>query len=349
MAYGEIHLWEFPPVDTYVLLGPNFRKQLVESAVEKVGEGLALAKLLADASAKYGLMARTNNSTISDWKNGKSLKNTRIEIAIPLWCLLEIARLFPNEKGVLEEIEKNTVAYKDHECGSAIEEPRLPILVTPEFDSIVFHLLADGNWGGYEKCAAYKQVNEKGRRNFVLKLLRVFGKFQLNQANYEKYWQVLIPSIFVKIIRKYYDIPILPSSEMEVPPQILQKEKEFLLAGLLAYIVDDGCVNNGIEIYGSNKKVMDALGEIANDLSYENGGVKLKAVKGYRTHLSDHYRLRFTHAACRKMLGDINCLKMKFLTCHLAQKQQKLEELVSKKSKVRQPGLWEDTAPAAVF
>ena len=238
MKYEEIHLWDFPPCDTYILLEPNFRKKLIASSVERAGGGLALAHLLASAAVKYGIAARTNNSTISDWKNGRSLKTRRRELAIPLWCLLEIAKLFQNEMEICKDIERKTIAYKDHEAGAPIKEPDLPIIITPEFDSIVFHLLADGNWGSYGKCAAYKQVDEKGRRTFVMKLNRVFGKFALNEANYTKYWQVLIPSIFVKIIRKYYGIPVLPSAEMTVPPQILEKEQEFLLAGLLAYIVD---------------------------------------------------------------------------------------------------------------
>ena len=287
MKYEEIHLWDFPPCDTYILLEPNFRKKLIASSVERAGGGLALAHLLASAAVKYGIAARTNNSTISDWKNGRSLKTRRRELAIPLWCLLEIAKLFQNEMEICKDIERKTIAYKDHEAGAPIKEPDLPIIITPEFDSIVFHLLADGNWGSYGKCAAYKQVDEKGRRTFVMKLNRVFGKFALNEANYTKYWQVLIPSIFVKIIRKYYGIPVLPSAEM------------------------------------------DSLGEITSRLGYENSGVKLKAKRGYRTHLSDHFRLRLTHAGCKKLFSDMEELREKFPTCYLAQKQEKFEKMVA--------------------
>ena len=116
---------------------------------------------------------------------------------------------------------------------------------------------------------------------------------------------------------------------MEFPFYQVQKEQEFLLAGLLAYIVDDGCISNGIEIYGSNKKVMDSLGEITSRLGYENSGVKLKAKRGYRTHLSDHFRLRLTHAGCKKLFSDMEELREKFPTCYLAQKQEKFEKMVA--------------------
>ena len=173
MEYKEekIHFWEFPN-NIYVNLKVNFRKKLFKDFCEKFNTDKEATQYLFKKAKKY---SRINfYSFYSSIRNYKTMNKRR---AIPIWIILNIVKL---SKINLRTIESNIEAYGSSR-GILVENPILPVRVTPEFDSILAHMLGDGtdrrnksNSGGY--C----QYNKDGLNNFINKLRKVFGDLELN-------------------------------------------------------------------------------------------------------------------------------------------------------------------------
>lgn len=323
----EIHVWEFPFQTTYLLLEQNYQRKQVEMAVEKYGSMDKLITYLNQASLEYGMRSRYRPAKVSDWKLGRMRDGQRVRIWIPLWICLELNKLNKSSEqdyqAGLETLEKNTLSYKGLETGTPITSPKLPIKVTPEFDSIVFHLMGDGCWGGKGKLSSYRQKNKRGRNQFIQKLHNVFGYFEINRFESELDWKVCIPSHLVRLIEKYYGLEN-PEFRKRVPEKIMAKDWRHKIAGLSAFIVDEGNVGDAIEIYASNKPLLEDLQEICIEQQYRST-VVLKASAGYRSHTIDHFRLRISLGSAEKLYQDISALAKDFPTCNLAQKQDKLE------------------------
>ncbi len=65
--------------------------------------------------------------------------------------------------------------------------------------------------------------------------------------------------------------------------------QDFLLAGLNAFIIDEGHIGESIEIYSSNKNLLDDIVEIINKLGYISYGPKTKKERdgiSYRAYIS---------------------------------------------------------------
>lgn len=336
----EIHLWEFPPETTYLLLEREFQKVKVDEAVSKQGSMKALSTYLNQTAEGYGIFSRYGAGNICDWKKGRMIHGQRRHIWIPLWVVMEIEKLTNENEDErlknLEEIESRTTSYKGLETGTPITNPKLPIKVTPEFDSIVFHLMGDGCWGGKGKLSSYRQKNKQGRDQFVQKLHNVFGCFEINQYESECEWKVCIPSHLVRIIEKYYGLET-PESRRRVPAQIMEKHWHHKIAGLAAFLVDEGNVGDSIDIYASNKPLLEDLQKICEERDYSSK-VVLKASAGYRSHTIDHYRLRIGLESVEKLHKDLQDIAQIYPACTLAQKQKRFEMIVARRSLHRKKG-----------
>lgn len=118
------------------------REKLIESSknVLNISNNWDLADWINKQSPKYGLNTKFNGGDINNFKTGKKL-DIRTNIihhrTMPVWVILELSKL----SGIsISEIHKNILAYRSEGSGNLILIPKLPIKVTPEFESIIFHL-----------------------------------------------------------------------------------------------------------------------------------------------------------------------------------------------------------------
>ena len=147
--YKEIHIWNFPPIETYIKLEEKFRHCLLSKFIKQFkNESLAITHL-NNRSKKYGIERKYSRGMFHLWGKGYSNeRNKRKTRTIPLWVLIEISKYITKTKflhnQIMEDIEKNIEYYNAVSGSSRIIKPRLPIYLTPELISIIFHFCGDG-------------------------------------------------------------------------------------------------------------------------------------------------------------------------------------------------------------
>lgn len=306
-----IKLFELPSTSTYVLLPEKIQKQLFLTAAKRAGGLKELKEIISEKSKKYGLNYR-NEGGVYSW----AVLRRRF---LPLWILIEICKITDRNQSF---IQNKVIAIKKYESGKEVGV-KFPLEITPEFDSIVANLLGDGSFGvENEICATYKQKNKISRDLFTTKLKNVFGNFQVNERQSEKFWQIIIPKIIIDTILSRYSIKETKTLTRRVPEEIKNKARSFKVAFLSSFIIDEGHVNGGIEIYSGNKLLLYDVLEITKSLGYEVTEIKEK--KGHYS-INNYYRFRIKTGGCRRFLKDLYKLGKYYPTCNLAQKQKELE------------------------
>lgn len=220
----------------------------------------------------------------------------------------------------LELIEKN-IESCEYFGGHYKIKLKIPILVTPELVSLVANLMGDGFVP--LECAPsvtsyYKQYDAEALNKFKQKLRNVFGEY-LDACNSEI--AVNIPRIYVRIIARYFDIHSFYWHDTRVPEKIKKMPKNFKIAFLSAFIVDEGTVGQSrIAIFSGNEKLLEDIRKIASSLEYECSSI-------LKQHATEYYFLIYM-ASAGKLLQDVKEVAKDFPTCDLCHKQRKLESMV---------------------
>lgn len=338
----KISILNFPLNRTYILLKEDFRKKLfnrlISTAREWKSDGKSASKLasfISKKSSKYKYQ-KTSFQTVYDWMNGKSIVrkelqkkgyNRKISRYMPLWALIELINLLRNNK-YLDNIDFQIESYRA-ESGGKIINPKLPILVTPEFSSLVFHLFGDGFGGEYGHFGGksfYAQKNPIGRKNFLNKLKYVFGDLS-TKGECSKTERVYIPSIIVHILRDYYKIPTFKSKLARIPEKIKKESKLHKLACLSAIILDDGTVrkeNACMVLFSKNKPLLTDVKKLAESVGYKMCNPRLTNKKDIV------YGMTFPAETVRKFAEDIQLLIKEHPLCSLGQKQRILDKHLQK-------------------
>ena len=320
MPYKRIHIWEFPPNRTYIFLKDDFRIKLLSDAIGKIGLE-KLAETLNEKSDLYGQKTHFHHGHICVWrKGGKKRGNNLRPVNIPIWVLIEISKIISpnNYLNILSKIEKNIVLYRGLGKAKSVYNVKLPILLTPETISIIFHLSGDGHVGTGEDISHYRQVNKEGLECFIQKLRNIFGDFDLTIREGSK---VTIPRIITDFYLHYFKLNTLGWDIARIPDKIKNMNKEFLLAGLTSFIIDEGHISSDvIEIYYKNKNLIGDIKEISEKIGYSTRGPGEK----YRYGKLDSYRIYISTKDARKFYSDILVISKKFPTCKLAHKMKLL-------------------------
>lgn len=145
----EIKISNFPLTKIYILLNKYISEKIVESSkiALNISKNYDLSVWLNKQSLKYGLNTKYNGGDIDNFKSGKKLdiRTNKIHLrTMPVWVILELAKL---SKISINEIHKNISGYRSDGSGNLIYKPKLPIKITPEFESIIFHIFGDGSAG----------------------------------------------------------------------------------------------------------------------------------------------------------------------------------------------------------
>lgn len=231
----------------------------------------------------------------------------------------------------LKELENKIISYKASH-GKEINpefnnERKLPIKVDPEFESIIYHLMADG-YVSKIGSSEYTQLSEIGKKNFLDKLFRVFGKFDFSEEGL-KNGRVYISKTIISIICNYYHLaPNDFKWNSSMLPDICKtRDNSFKLAGLLSFIVDEGYIGtNKITVHSSNKILLSQIRQLGLDLDISCYEIKLK--KG-RNNTKDSFRFNIPKRSIKELFDKTKELEEKYTTCNLAQKESKVLSIIN--------------------
>ncbi len=317
--YKEIHLVDFSK-NTTIMLKDRFRKRFIQNFIDSFDSWKEATNYLNDKRAKYNIHPKVGVGLLSHWFYGieKTSKKTR---RIPLWAIIEISS---KNKQTLKEVEKNLVDCSSTGRGTPVKID-FPIYLTPELVSIAFHLYGDGHLGGKGKQSHYRQVNKQGLNNFAQKLQNCFGNFKIKISEDSK---VAIPKVISVFLDEYLELGDCHWDKSRISRKIELMSNDFLLAGLNAFIVDEGHIGETIEIYSGNKNLLKDIRKITNKLKYSTCNISEKQEKTGKM-----YRVRISLKNAQKFLNDCKKLETKFSTCGLAHKEHLLKEIVERQNR----------------
>ena len=317
--YKEIHLIDFPK-NTTIMLDDHFRKNFIHNFIDSFNSWKDAIEYLNTKSTKYCITSKVGVGVLSHWFYGieKVSGKTR---RIPLWAIIEISA---RNDQPLKEVENNIIDCCVTGRGTPVKI-NFPIYLTPELVSIAFHLYGDGYLGGKGKQSHYRQVNKRGLNNFAQKLKNCFGTFEIKISEKSK---IAIPKVLSVFLDEYLELGDCHWNKSRISIKIKSMSNDFLLAGLNAFIVDEGHIGETIEIYSGNKNLLKDIKEITNKLKYLNCNISEKQEKTGKM-----YRVRISLKNAQKFLNDCKKLETKFSTCGLAHKEHLLKEIVERQNR----------------
>lgn len=325
MKYQKIHLKDFPAVKTYLLINKNLRKSILEEAIinQKCENYNQLAKIINKKSlAYYRNSSGFSAGDISLWLSGSRQDSRTGKIhpkCMPLWVLLELVKL---SNCNIHDVERNVLLYRSGGKGKPIYSPKLPLLVTPEFESVVIHFFSDG-YAGTGITPSYCQYNKEAREMFIQKLKNCFGSF--DEVFYEKDKIVRFPMIITDIMTKYYNIQSYHSFKASIPPIMFNRSKLHRLALVVAFIQDEGNIRELILFTSVNLTFLSQIKILTESCGYSCNKIKFdKAGRVYRFTMSNKDIVKFAK--------DLSILTKLFPTCDLFWKNKYLSGILNRKS-----------------
>ncbi|MEW6221741.1 MAG: winged helix-turn-helix domain-containing protein [Candidatus Hadarchaeota archaeon] len=321
LLYEKVHLWDFPPSRVFVKLNEPCRRWLFDELHMRCQTSHLLFILNTRCKA-YGIGRRYNRGHIRTWKNGSKSDNGKIKDArIPLWVLIEFSKLLSgsvNDGGtIMRQIERE-VEYCAASGKSIPVRFKFPLLLTPELVSVIFHLCGDGHIGTETDTSHYRQTNKTAFQNFARKLHNSFGDFRETIVEDSK---IIIPRIITDFYQHYFGINKCRWNTARIPKRIKALGREFLVAGLAAFIVDEGHVGDHLEIYSSNPNLLADIREIAQKLGHDSTDIHAK----YRYGVLNGYRFLIKKQGALIFYKDVKDLSERFPMCGLAHKSACLE------------------------
>jgi hypothetical protein len=176
----------------------------------------------------------------------------------------------------LHELQDSIVAYKTSNGPNYVSEPILPVEITPIFDMIIAHNIADGTvinpMRGRLPYFGYRQFDNLFRELYITKLESVFGKINFPKRYYLTATRPYCPPVLSGPFFKAYNLGTgsFLSRTARIPKQILDKNKEHLLGVLIAFIIDEGHIDSSlIYIKVKNIRLARDLFAICNRLGYK--------------------------------------------------------------------------------
>lgn len=239
----EIGIDNFPK-RIYIKLKEEYKNELIE-AINKIK--------LDSLSKKLGV----SKTTIVEWKK-------RAEY-IPLHNLKIILKLLGKEN--YKKFEKNIISYGTKKSKLYIKNPILPIKDSQKLREIVIHIMCDGCFSEDNGYAAYYNINEETKKEFINELKECFGKI-----DFEIYPDhVHFPTAIPLILKKYFKIDF-NSKQCRVPKQFFGGNNKKLSAIIRAAIIDEGTIDgSNIRINSCNKEFLADLKNICNKIGYKCG------------------------------------------------------------------------------
>lgn len=271
-----------------------------------------------------------NQGTLRHYLNNNKIKRIPSNLILKLFKIIEgeiICFSFS-----LEELENKIISYKTYHgkeiYPTYLGKRKLPLNITPEFESILYHLFGDG-YVSKIGSGEYTQLNNISKNNFLKKLYNSFGYFKIARDGFNK-GRVYINRTIINIIKGYYKFNVEDFLwyKSKLPNIISTRDKYFKLAGIVAFIVDEAYIGkSNITIHSSNKILLSQIRELLLEINIQCSNIALK--KGMdRTRES--YRFNVLKEGVRKLFIEVNILKSKYPTCNFSQKEDKIIKILNK-------------------
>ncbi len=249
---------------------------------------------------------------------------------IDLEVLLNLCKIL---KIPLVELQNNIIAYKTRRGCNFISNPKLPIKITPIFDMLIAHHMADGNVvdpkNGRKPYFSYRQYNKRYRNLYIQKIESVFGKlnYKKDYFNNEKTTQIFFPVVASNLLFKHYNLNLnsFKGEISRIPKEIFSKNNKYKLTFIIAFIIDEGNIDsNLILIRIKNKGLIQDIQTLCDDLNYKTTLSKTK---------DNMFNLYILSTSTNKFYKDYCDLLKIHPEVNLGYKGQKIEEFINRLDK----------------
>ncbi len=306
----EVHIWDLERV--HIKIKKEF--------LEKLNKEIALQ--FKSKRKAHSNIFKNNEIPSSTFKNILKPSYMR-DFFVPLEIYMKTTESLSLSK---YDLEKNIIAYKTAGGGNHIKYPILPIRITPVFDMLIAHHIADGTVinpkRGRLPYFGYRQFDELYRLAYIKKIESIFGKISFKKDYIKDSTRPYCPPILSTLFFKYYNLneKSFLSKKARIPKGILdKKEKDNLLAILIAEIIDEGNIDSTlIAISVKNEGLIRDLNEICSVLGYKTKVSRKLKENGWYDCL---YILR---EGMKKLYGDYIILNKKYPCIDLGWKGEKI-------------------------
>ena len=182
----KIHVWGFPLAEISVKLKPETKTLLFEKSLKYFQNYTNLTSFLSKISVRYRKIV--TKKLIHNYYHRAKFT--------PFWVIYELANFLHINLSI---IEKSIVSFISYRGKIIISNPILPVLVTPEFTSILIHAMSDGT-----VCNGkffYYQKNRENQQKFYEQIKNVFGNYEVNNKRGH-----YAPKIVTKVISNFFNI-----------------------------------------------------------------------------------------------------------------------------------------------
>ena len=221
----------------------------------------------------YTILKNKINISFNTFKNILKENYCNKNFFVPLRIWISLCNLLEISIYILQE---NITSYKISNGVNYISNPILPIKITPVFDMIIAHNIGDGTVIDSKKerlpYFGYRQFDPLFKELYIIKLESIFGKINFPEKYYLKSTRPYCPPVLASLFFKLYHLGTRDflSKTARLPEAILKKDKEYLLAVLIAFIIDEGSIDSTDIVIGlKNIKLTEDLANICKTLGYE--------------------------------------------------------------------------------
>ncbi|MBI3034989.1 hypothetical protein HYY71_01580 [Candidatus Woesearchaeota archaeon] len=234
----------------------------------------------------------------------------------------------------INDLQKNVIAYKSRKGSNYIENPKLPIEITPMFDMLIAHHMADGGVinpkNGRKKYFGYRQFNDNFRELYIKKFESLIGKIKFNKDYIKDSTRAYCPTVITNLFFSYYNLKEEDylTEKSFIPKEIKEKGKENLLVVLIAFIIDEGHVDSTLITIGlKNKRLIEDLQDICKKLGYESINKERKKQGLFYIYILSE--------GVKKLYNDYKELKKSYPEVSLGIKEDKVKNIVDINKKVK--------------
>lgn len=243
---------------------------------------------------------------------------------VPLDIYLIICDKLKIDKNILQE---NIISYKTAGGVNYIDKPILPIKITPVFHMLFAHNIGDGTVINPKKGRlpyfGYRQFDKFYRVGYIRKIEDIFGKINFKENYFESSTRPYCPSSLSSLFFKYYNLDVkgFDSLSSRIPKFVLEKDKDSLLAIMIAFIIDEGNIDSTqITIVLKNKSLVEDLGLICKYLDYD-----YKITYRDNEFYKEYGYLNILRKGMKKLYKDYLVLNKKYSVIDLGWKGERIK------------------------
>jgi len=306
-----IHIWELERVSIKISL----------DFLERINKEIRIKFKSKPKAHKQIFMA--NEIPFSTFKNLLKKSNMK-SFFVPLGIYMKIVNALNIP---LEILEKSVIAYKTSNGPNYVFDPILPIKITPIFDMIIAHNISDGTVINPKKGRlpyfGYRQFDEHYRKLYVMKLEDIFGKIKFRENYFNVSTRPYCLPVLSSLFFKHYNLNVSSflSRSAKIPREILMKTEDYLLAVLIAFIIDEGHIDSTLIVIGlKNKDLVSDLKKICDLLGYDS------KVTYRRGEFEEYAYLYILRKGMKKLYRDYLLLREKYSVVDMGRKGKLINE-----------------------